>query len=432
MGATRRRLVLALAALTAQGAAADEISQAYRIHRRLTGVNPSKTLLDAMVDGIRSGDPVNAALQAIDNDEHSFFYNSTLKKFFSPWLSEEGSNAVPLNDATATLIGLTRDELSFQQIMSSNIAYVGSGFSDELAGRIRPPEPGNNLHYAAMEEEGVDLKQHLTRIRQTDVVFDPEQSMAGHDTVPAGLLTTRGWASVYYQAGTNRAPVRFLLKNFLCQDIDAFHDTTVPDDEVRRDPDRAPGGEAGVYNNKCKGCHAGMDPLSRAFAYLDFDDDLRRMVFTKPRSDTDWDEVRCAANAEVTLSRGASYDDKLRCAVASKYLNNKDTYPAGYIVKNDHWKNFWTGGNNARIGWPAKKGDVIEGDGPKSLGIMITQTRAFPRCMAQKVMEHVCLATSFESQVMKDKLERLSGSFVAGGYNMKRLFAETAVMCMGE
>jgi hypothetical protein len=33
---------------------------------------------------------------------------------------------------------------------------------------------------------------------------------------------------------------------------------------------------------------------------------------------------------------------------------------------------------------------------------------------------------------MKDKLERLSGSFVAGGYNMKRLFAETAVMCMGE
>lgn len=426
-----RSLIIAVAMGLAAPAFADEISQAYRMHRRLAGVNPSKTILDKMVEAIKGGRPQDAALIAIDNDEHSFFYNSTLKKFFNPWLDEEASNAIPLSDASATLIGMTRDSKSFQQIFSSNLVYVGEGFTGELATRIRRPEPGNNLHYQAMEREGVDLKKHLVPIRQTDVLFDPEQRMAGDPGVPAGLLTSRGWSSMYYQAGTNRAPVRFLLKNFLCQDIDAFHDTTVPDDEVRRDPDRAPGGESHVYNDKCKGCHAGMDPMSRAFAYLDWDDARRRMVYSKPKADTAFDKVLCAQGAEVTLTADSTYEDKLRCSVAKKYMNNRDTYPAGYVVKDDKWKNFWTGGNNARVGWPAKKGDVISGEGPKSLGIMFTQTKAFPRCMAQQVMGHVCLATSFESQIIQDKLTRLSDSFVANNFDMKKLFAETAALCMG-
>jgi hypothetical protein len=431
--AKRAKTALLLATLAqAAPAQADEISQAYRMHRRLAGVNPSKSLLESMTQALKQGRPVDAAMLAIDNDEQSYFYNITLKKFFNPWFDEEGNNAIPLNDATATLIGMTRDDKSFQQMFSSNLLYIGANFDAAVASKIRPPEPGNNLHYSQMEAQGVDLKKSLTAIRQTDVVMDPEQVFAGQDTVPAGVLTTRGWGSVYYQAGTNRAPVRFLLKNFLCQDIDAFHDTTVPDNEVRRDPDRAPGGESTVYNNKCKGCHAGMDPMSRAFSYLDYNDTTKRVVFTKPKPETPFDQVKCATNPEITLTATSTYEEKLRCAVVTKYMNNKDSYPAGYVVTNDHWKNFWTGGNNARVGWPAKKGEVIEGDGPKALGLMFAQTKAFPRCMAQQVMQHVCLATDFESQVVKDKVARLAENFVVNNYNMKKLFAETAVMCMGQ
>lgn len=423
--------MLALALLEAAPARADEVSQAYRMHRRLAGVNPSKAILDLMVEALRNGKPADAARIAIDNGEHSYFYNITLKKFFNPWLDEEGNNSIPLNDSSATMIGLTRDEKSFQQIFTTPMVYIGANFDAEQAQRIRQPEPGNNLHYQAMEREGVDLKKHLTPIRQTDPLLDPEQRMAGQDTVPAGILTQRGWGSMYYQAGTNRAPIRFMLKNFLCQDIDSFHDTTVPDDEVRRDPDRAPGGDSHVYNAKCKGCHAGMDPMSRAFAFLDFDDAARRVIFSKPKPDTPVDAVMCAVDAEVTLSANSSYEDKLHCAVAKKYTNNKDTFPGGYVVKNDNWKNLWTGGNNARVGWPAKKGDIITGTGPKQLGMMFAETKAFPRCMAQKVMAHVCLANSFESQIIKDKLTRLADDFVANKYNLKQLFADTAVMCMG-
>ncbi len=430
-----RELALAIATaattLVSAPAHADETSQAYRLHRRLAGVNPSKTILETMKLAIREGRAVDAARIAIDNEEHSFFYNATLKKFFNPWLDEEGNNSIPLNDATATLIGMTRDDKSFQQIFATNVSYVGTGFDAAVAERIRPPEPGNNLHYLQMEREGVDLKKVLTPIKQTDALLDPTQSMQGETGVPAGILTSRGWASVYYQAGTNRAPVRFLLKNFLCQDIDAFHDTTVPDDEVRRDPDRAPGGESHVYNNKCKGCHAGMDPMSRAFAYLDFDDERRSMVYTRPTEATASEGVKCAEGSEVVLSPDSTFEDKLRCAVVKKYMNNKASYPEGYVVKNDQWKNFWTGGNNARVGWPAAKGQVIEGSGPKSLGLMFAQTKAFPRCMAKQVMAHVCLATDFESQIIKDKLDRLTEKFQAANFNMKSLFAETAVMCMG-
>jgi hypothetical protein len=171
--------------------------------------------------------------------------------------------------------------------------------------------------------------------------------------------------------------------------------------------------------------------MSRAFAYVDWDDVKMRLKYTKPKKTTPWDEVQCAEGSEVTLTEASGYEEKLRCAVVKKYMNNKHTYPQGYIVKNDHWKNFWTGGNNARVGWPAARGEVIEGEGPKDLGIMMTSTRQFPVCMAQQVMKHVCLAKDFENAIMRDRVKRLADGFVKDGFNMKRLFAETAATCMG-
>ncbi len=422
---------LGLGMIGPETARADTTSQSYRIHKRLTGVNPGKAILDQMNQLINDGKPLDAALLAIDNDAQSFFYNLTLKQFFSKWFDEEGSVAIPLNDGTATLIGFVRDGRSMQNIFTSNVIYVGSNLPEPINSSIRPPEEGNNLHYQTLEDRGVDLKKHLTPILRTSTALDPDQMLAGQDTVPAGILTTRAFAKAFYVAGTNRAPVRFALKNFLCEDIDAFHDITVPDIYVRRDPDRAPGGDSTVFKNHCVGCHAGMDPLTPAFAYLDWNDTKARLEFTKPKPDTPHDKVRCAEQPEITLSVTSTYQDKLRCAVAKKYLNNKDSFASGYVVVDDHWRNLWNQGSGSRVGWPGEISSNLEGNGPKAFGTMLAQTKAFPRCMVKQVMEHVCFATDFLSPSIKDKLDRLTEDFIANNYNMKKLFAGTAVSCKG-
>lgn len=412
-------------------AIANSTSQAYRIHKRLTGVHPDQETLSQMNQLIDQDKALDAAFLAIDNEKQSYFYNITLKQFFSKWFDEEGSVAIPLNDATATLIGFVRDGRSMQNIFTTNVIYIGSNLPESIKTTIRPPEEGNNLHYQTLESRNIDLKKHLTPVSRTSIALDPDQMLANHDTVPAGIFTTRAFAQAYYNAGTNRAPVRYTLKNFLCEDIDAFHDTTIPDIYVRRDPDRAPGGDSTVFKNHCVGCHAGMDPLTPAFAYLDWNDDKQRLEFTKPLPSTPHDKTRCADQAEITLTLKSDYNEKLRCSVVKKYLNNKDSFPSGFVVTSDHWRNLWNRGSGARVGWPGDIGSPLEGHGPKAFGIMIAQTKAFPRCMVKQVMEHVCFATDFLSPQIKDKMERLTDDFISSEYNMKKLFAQTAVLCKG-
>jgi hypothetical protein len=451
-----------LASAWVSGAAyADAVSQATRMHRRLTGLNPSTATLDKMVKAIKSNDPNTAAMAAIDSDEQSAFYNYVAKSFISRDFDEDG-NLTPLSDGIALFVAMTRDDIDFRYWLFGNMTAIGDAKWDHAIyddpyqknGGLPDPIPAvavdSNRHYEQMEARGVDLKKHLVIIKQTDTLVDPTQMWAGHaDTVPAGVLTTRAWASMYYNAGTNRAPIRFMLKLYLGEDIDYWHDTTIPDNEVRRDPSRAPGGDPAVYVNKCKGCHAGMDPMSRAFAYVDWDDVARKIKFTKPlktdpsvacpvRNNNNQPEpalhscIQCALNPEVTLSASSSYEDKLRCAVVTKYMNNKDTYANGYAVVNDHWMNQWTVGQNSRAGWPTKYGEKIYGDGPKQLGLMFAQSKQFARAMSKRVYQYVCLVNDFSNQVVEDKLTRLTDDFVKGGYKMKSLFAEAATQCMGD
>lgn len=430
--------------VAAPRAAADEVAQAARIHRRLTGLNPSKAVLDGMVASIKGGDLAGAARLAIDNEQQSAFYNLFLPSFIGRDFDRDG-NLTPLNDAGALFVAMVRDDLDFRQYLYANLTAVGdfqwdpAVYDDPYEGRdnradpIKQPAADSNQHYEMLQTRQVDLKKHLKIVKQSDPLLDPGGLWAGQaDSAPAGVYTTRGWASVFYNAGTNRSPIRFTLKNYFCEDIEAWHDTTVPDNEVRRDPARSPGGEPAVFVNKCKGCHAGMDPLSRAFAYLDWDDVKRQIKFTRPLPETPYDKVQCAEGAEVALTDSSTYEQKLQCAVVKKFLNNKETYPSGYVVTSDKWMNQWTDNNNARAGWPVKKGDKVFGHGPKQFGMMIAQSKAFPKCMAKRALQSVCFVTDFDNQVVKDKWARLTESFVESGYKMKGLFAETAAVCAGD
>ena len=77
-------------------ATAGDRERAKRIHERLTGVTPSNEMLDRMEREItNNGDPVNAAMMAIDGaevdgafpaiDGTGAFYNVTLKNWATPW-----------------------------------------------------------------------------------------------------------------------------------------------------------------------------------------------------------------------------------------------------------------------------------------------------------------------------------------------------------
>ena len=98
--------------------------QAKRIHDRIAGVPPSAALLDQMAADITAGRPIAAANRAL---ESSAFYNVTLKNFVAPWTNRDQSVFVPLNDYTATVIGMVRDDVPFNTLLSANIVYVGSG-----------------------------------------------------------------------------------------------------------------------------------------------------------------------------------------------------------------------------------------------------------------------------------------------------------------
>src|SRR5690606_13847222 len=84
--------------------------QAQRIHDRIAGVPASEADLLAMENLIAANDYVGAALYATHNRH---FYTVTLKNFAAPWTNRDQSAFVPLNDYTALVIGMVKDDVPF-------------------------------------------------------------------------------------------------------------------------------------------------------------------------------------------------------------------------------------------------------------------------------------------------------------------------------
>ncbi len=98
---------LALGLLAIGIAQAGSREQAKRMHDRIAGVPPSAAVLDQMAAEITAGRNLAAANIAMQS---SAFYTVTLKNFVAPWTNREQSVFVPLNDYTATVIGMVRDD----------------------------------------------------------------------------------------------------------------------------------------------------------------------------------------------------------------------------------------------------------------------------------------------------------------------------------
>ena len=377
--------VAAIAALAACAVAAQAgpREQARRIHDRIAGVPPSAAVLNQMEAEVAGGDAEAAARIAMDNPS---FYSVTLKNLVTPWTNREQTVFAPLNDYTATVIGMVRDDLPFNELLSADILYVGAGGLG-----LPAVSASSNDHYARMETDGVNLMTGLQRTTQSGVYGTPPAATAG-------VMTSRAAAQAFFIAGTNRAMFRFTLLNHMCRDLEEVQDTSRPPDRIRQDVSRSPGGDARLFLNNCVGCHAGMDPMAQAFAYYTFDDAQGRMVYT-----------------------GGD--------VQPKYFNNDTTFEFGYRTPDDAWENRWRAGQNSLLGWePQLPGS---GQGAKSLGEEFGASDAFATCQVEKVFRTVCLRNP-QDATDRGQVTSMTNAFRSSGYRLKQAFADAAAYCMGD
>jgi len=411
----RRTVTRLLCLLTAVGlvmgsvtASAGELErrQAKRIHDRLAGVPPTNAVLDAMEQELVNGNPDGAAAIAMQNPA---FYNVTLKNFITPWTNEEQTVFAPLNDYTATVIGIIRDDIDFRQILSGDILYVGAASLG-----LPAYSTSNNNHYAQMEAQAIDMSDpaNLVQTTQSAVTGLPADATAG-------VMTTRAAARAFFVDGTNRAMFNFTLLNHLCLDMNAIKDSSRPSDRIPRDPTRSPGGDSRIFMNACLGCHAGMDPMRQAFAYYDWsysgDPDTGML---------DYNTVPEINGASGELTR-----------VQTKYHINENNFRYGFHVTDDSWSNYWRHGpNRNRIGWadtcpPGATMDdkgICHGQGAKTMGMELANSEAFASCQVEKAYKAVCFRPPSNAE-----LAATVADFKNSGYSMKTVFAKAAVACMG-
>jgi hypothetical protein len=382
------RIVLTalLSAVLALPANAGYREQAKRLHDRLAGVPPTEAVLQQMEDAIDpalAGNASTAAYVAMDNVN---FYNVTLKNFAAPWTNRDQSIFVPLNDYIATVIGMIRDDRPFNTLLSDDITYVGRSGVVSAA-----PSASNNDHYQQLEANNINLRDELE--------FSPQSTVQGiPSSATAGVMTSRAASEAFFIAGTNRAMFRFTLINHLCNDMEQMHDPALPPDRIRQDVPRSPGGDSRLFLNNCIGCHTGMDPMAQAFAYYNYDETAGALEYTAG-------------------------------IVQPKYFNNDLNFPQGFRTPDDNWDNYWRKGQNAYLGFdPALPGS---GAGAKSLGEELGNSYAFAACQVKKAFRAVCLRDP-ENPTDRTKVDEIITTFRGTGYQMKQVFADAAVHCMGQ
>ncbi len=356
--------------------------QAKRIHDRVAGVPPDAATLAQMESLIASGRALDAARIAVEDPG---FYTVTLKNWATPWTNREQTVFAPLNDYTATVIGMVRDDVPFNTALSADLLYTVN------ANGLPAYSATNNDHYEQAETRAINLKTALTQATQSQLLGIPTAATAG-------LITTRASSAAFFIDGTNRAMFRFTLMAHLCRDLEEVQDITRPNDRIRQDVSRSPGGDSRIYLNNCVGCHTGMDPLAQAFAYYDFDETQNRLVYNSTRVDP-------------------------------KYFNNEDTFKPGFVTPDDSWDNYWRKGQNQLLGWsPTLPGS---GRGAKTMGEELANSDAFAHCQVEKVFKAVCFRAP-QNTADRNRVNTITANFKANGYKLKDVWAETAVACMGD
>jgi hypothetical protein len=356
--------------------------QAKRLFDRLTGTPPSAAVLQQMSTDI-AGNNATAAAQLAMQDPA--FYNVTVRNFAAPMTNVAQSVFEPLNDYSATIIGMVRDDVAFNTVLSADLVYTGNfsgapGYS-----------PSSNSHYQYLDDHNADLSKVLQAQQQSSLTGIPSAATAG-------VMTTTAGAAAFFSLGTNRRMLRFTMMNYMCNDLNSIMDITRPPDRIRQDPSRSPGGDSRVFLSTCIGCHSGMDGLAGAFAFYNFDAVTNQLVYTPGQ-------------------------------VQAKYAINTANFPQGHVTTDDTWVNYWRQGANAVLGWSSALPG--SGSGAKSFGQEVENSTQFATCQVQKVFQAMCLRAPANA-ADRAKISQITADFVSSGYKLKTAFSESAVYCMGQ
>ncbi len=379
----------ALALLSAHALAGPSRDQAKRMWDRIAGTPASDAQLNQMTG---AADATAAALIATQDPN---FYNNTVRNLATPWTNKDQSVFAPLNDYTATVIGMVRDDVPFNTLLSADIIYT----ADAAAG-VPAYSTSNNAMYQALDDSGADLAVHLKQQVQSATTGLPAAAVAG-------VLTTRAAANAFFMDGTNRRMFRFTMMNHLCADLQTVPDTTRPPDRIRQDVTRSPGGDSSLFLNNCIECHSGMDPMAQAFAYYDYTHD----VTNDPNGDA----------GHIVYTAGQ---------VQPKYFINSTNFPQGYVTPDDHWDNRWRGGVNSLLGWDIAANPSGGGNGAKTLGQELEGSTAFDSCQVSRVFKYVCFRAPSDA-ADRAQIATMMASFKSNNHSLRHVFADAAVYCMG-
>lgn len=382
-------------------------SLAQDTYRRLAGVtlDLDDPKIIQMTDFIQNGQARRAAELATQSRE---FFNITVRDMAAKMSTKEITTLAPLSDFVATFIGVVRDNTSAKELLTGNFYYRANNVSgvgqDLMADIIK-----SNKHYDQLDEVGADLSAVLVREDGQKILGASGAIEINPDA--AGLLTSRAFLQAHAKAGTNRRIIEYSFKIFLCSPIASWASLNRPDFYVGRDVGRTPASE---FNNKCKGCHSGMDAMRPATAYYDFfvENEAQKTGFIKykytyandPRDDD-------ATKVDVPVPSAEQN-------VPYKFRRSSRIYPEGFKVRNDSWTNYV---GSAGFGWKTE----LKGQGLHDFGKMLSESEKYAECLVQNVFLAVCKKELQKKDYATS--QRLVNSLKSSNYNLRELFISTAL-----
>lgn len=384
------------------------------------------------------------------------FYNIRVADMARKMSSRDEFTRAPLSDFVATFVGVTRDGVSAQQLLTGNFVYImdpSLGFYIDSNGNKLPIKgKGANVnidlsttpvwldfvkyndYYEFIESQNLSLFHILTRKDgqliggMHDIIGATGQSYPMQNPDPAGLLTSRAFLQAHADAGTNRRLIEYSFREFMCTPMANMADANQPDDRVGRDVERSPGGSVDKYQTTCKACHAVMDSFRGAFAYFD----IRNMMAVyypqyKLKVDlTPYPPPTTDTNDPNGYPNYVGY--KMNKKTAGTTLSPDFQFAAVDPVIDDSWLNRADGATNAdNFGWRGS----ASGKGAHAFGELLASSQGFSRCMVKRVFTEVCKRAPTNEE--KPLVKSLARDFENGGYQIRELFENVAVQpeCLG-
>jgi len=402
------------------------VKKAETLFNRLNGVRTAidNPTLFQMADLMDRGQNFEAAELATKDPYYGHqFYNITVKEFATPMSTREENLGASLNDFVATIIGVTRDGIDARKLLTDNIVYAANSSKAGVPNNIIRDRLTSNRHYEALEQGRFNLADVLEKTTQKifngSVAVDPVET--------AGLLTTRAYMAAHAVAGTNRRPVEYAFRAFLCTPIEKLANSSGSDSMIGRDIDRFPGGSHTKFTQNCRACHTRLDPLRGAFSYFTFSNNQVKHSFLNNRLPANANNEDMSSgmktgvrNADPALTQLS--DKKNLDYVVTKMNHNDHVFPGGRIVIDNSYINtssqdLW---GQQYFGWRG----ATTGNGVQQFGTMIAQSEQFSRCMTQRVFETICKRQPASSE--NNYIQNIAKEFETKNYKLDYLFKRVA------